>query len=101
MAANEAPTTAAVHRSGLAGIEDRIATVLEDRKKRAAAFALLILGAVLVPSVGSNYTLEILTNSFLYIVLCLGLNIVVGLRRAARPRATPPSSRWARTPSAS
>jgi len=76
MAANEG--TAAVRRTGLAGIEDRIADVLEDRRKRAAVFAALVLAAVLVPSIGSNYTLEILTNSFLYIVLCLGLNIIVG-----------------------
>jgi branched-chain amino acid transport system permease protein len=76
MAAND--ETAAVRRTGMAGIEDRIADVLEDRRKRAAVFAALVLTAVLVPSVGSNYTLEILTNSFLYIVLCLGLNIIVG-----------------------
>jgi len=76
MAAND--ETAAVRRTGMAGIEDRIADVLEDRSKRAAVFAALVLTAVLVPSVGSNYTLEILTNSFLYIVLCLGLNIIVG-----------------------
>jgi branched-chain amino acid transport system permease protein len=76
MAAND--ETATVRRTGIAGIEDRIADVLEDRRKRAAVFAALVLTAVLVPSVGSNYTLEILTNSFLYIVLCLGLNIIVG-----------------------
>jgi branched-chain amino acid transport system permease protein len=76
MAAND--ETAAVRRTGVAGIEDRIAELLEDRRKRAAVFAALVLTAVLVPSVGSNYTLEILTNSFLYIVLCLGLNIIVG-----------------------
>jgi branched-chain amino acid transport system permease protein len=76
MAAND--ETAAARRTGLAGIEDRIADVLEDRKKRAAVFAALVLAAVLVPGIGSNYTLEILTNSFLYIVLCLGLNIIVG-----------------------
>jgi branched-chain amino acid transport system permease protein len=76
MAANEG--TAAVRRTGLAGIEDRIAEVLEDRRKRTAVFAALVLAAVLVPSIGSNYTLEILTNSFLYIVLCLGLNVIVG-----------------------
>jgi branched-chain amino acid transport system permease protein len=76
MAAND--ETAAVRRTGIAGLEDRIADVLEDRRKRAAVFAALVLTAVLVPSVGSNYTLEILTNSFLYIVLCLGLNIIVG-----------------------
>jgi branched-chain amino acid transport system permease protein len=76
MAAND--ETAAVRRTGIAGLEDRIADLLEDRRKRAAVFAALVLTAVLVPSVGSNYTLEILTNSFLYIVLCLGLNIIVG-----------------------
>ena len=57
MAAND--ETAAARRTGLAGIEDRIADVLEDRRKRAAVFAALVLAAVLVPGVGSNYTLEI------------------------------------------
>src|SRR5208283_2526338 len=40
--------------------------------------AVLILGAVAVPQFTSNYVQEILTNSYLYIVLCLGLNIVAG-----------------------
>ena len=31
-----------------------------------------------MPYIGDNYVLEILANSFFYIVLCLGLNIVVG-----------------------
>ena len=33
---------------------------------------------LLVPYISDNYVLEILANSFFYIVLCLGLNIVVG-----------------------
>ncbi len=43
-----------------------------------ALSALLLVFAVLVPVFADNYVLEVLTNAWLYIVLCLGLNIVVG-----------------------
>ena len=41
-------------------------------------YAALIVGTLLIPFIGDTYVLEILANSFFYIVLCLGLNIVVG-----------------------
>ncbi|MCU0562044.1 MAG: branched-chain amino acid ABC transporter permease [Desulfobacterales bacterium] len=78
MAANDGSGAAVARRTGLAGVEDRLAAFFDDRRHRYAVFAALILAGLLVPRVGSNYTLEILTNSFLYIVLCLGLNIIVG-----------------------
>jgi branched-chain amino acid transport system permease protein len=41
--------------------------------------ALALLAALAaVPAFASNYVLEVLTNTWLYVVLCLGLNIVVG-----------------------
>ncbi len=45
---------------------------------RRAAPAILFIVLLLVPLVASNYELEVLTNAWLYVVLCLGLNIVVG-----------------------
>jgi branched-chain amino acid transport system permease protein len=53
-------------------------SLLDDRKRRYPAYVVLIVGTLLVPFIGDNYVLEILSNSFFYIVLCLGLNIVVG-----------------------
>lgn len=73
--ANSAP---ALKRSTIAALEDRLFHFFDDRGHRYGAYALLVLCTLCVPAVGDSYILEILTNSFFYIVLCLGLNIVVG-----------------------
>jgi len=75
MADNTSQTVTAVKKPGL---EERLTSLLEDRKRRYPVYAILILGTLLVPYISDNYVLEILANSFFYIVLCLGLNIVVG-----------------------
>lgn len=56
------------------GLFDR----LQDQKNR--LFILLVLAAIamLFPLVTDNYGLEVLTNVWFYVILCLGLNIVVG-----------------------
>jgi branched-chain amino acid transport system permease protein len=43
-------------------------------------FALLLVIAVtlIIPAFANGYELEVLSNAWLYVVLCLGLNIVVG-----------------------
>lgn len=75
MAGNTSQTVIAVKKPGL---EERLLSLLDDKKRRYPAYAILILGTLLVPYISDNYVLEILSNSFFYIVLCLGLNIVVG-----------------------
>jgi branched-chain amino acid transport system permease protein len=75
MADNTSQTVTAVKKPGL---EERLMSLLDARKRRYPVYAILILGTLLVPYIGDNYVLEILANSFFYIVLCLGLNIVVG-----------------------
>jgi branched-chain amino acid transport system permease protein len=45
---------------------------------RRAAPAVLLIVLLLVPLLANNYQLEVLTNAWLYVVLCLGLNVVVG-----------------------
>ncbi len=55
-----------------------IAAQLEAPGVRPASIALLLVFAVLIPAFADNYVLEVLTNAWLYVVLCLGLNIVVG-----------------------
>src|SRR5512141_3210976 len=59
-------------------LEERLMSLLDDPKRRYAAYAALVAGTLLVPFIGDTYVMEILANSFFYIVLCLGLNIVVG-----------------------
>jgi branched-chain amino acid transport system permease protein len=78
MAAGSSPATPAVKKSAIAALEDRLFRFFDHRRHRHGAYALLVLCALAVPFVGDNYVLEILTNSFFYIILCLGLNIVVG-----------------------
>ena len=78
MAGNEAQAAAAIRRTGLAGFEERLFVFMDNPTNRYSTFALLALIALAVPGFGSKYTMEILTNAFLYIVLCLGLNIIVG-----------------------
>jgi branched-chain amino acid transport system permease protein len=75
MADNTSPTVAAAKKTGL---DERLMSLLDDRRRRYPVYAVLILGTLLVPLISDNYVLEILANSFFYIVLCLGLNIVVG-----------------------
>jgi branched-chain amino acid transport system permease protein len=75
MADNTSQTVTAVKKPGL---EERLMSLLDNRKRRFPVYAILILGTLLVPYISDNYVLEILANSFFYIVLCLGLNIVVG-----------------------
>lgn len=56
----------------------RLAVPLDAPGVRPALIALLLVVAVLIPAFADNYVLEVLTNAWLYVVLCLGLNIVVG-----------------------
>jgi len=75
MADNTSQMVPAVKKPGL---EERLMSLLDDRKRRHPVFAILIIATLLVPYISDNYVMEILANSFFYIVLCLGLNIVVG-----------------------
>ncbi len=56
----------------------RFAAALDAPGVRPGLVGLLLLATILIPTFADNYVLEVLTNAFLYIVLCLGLNIVVG-----------------------
>ena len=78
MADNSSPAAPVIKKSGISALEDRLFSFFDDRRHRYGAYALLVLCALAVPAVGDSYILEILTNSFFYIILCLGLNIVVG-----------------------
>lgn len=66
---------------------NRLIQSLNDRGTQAEAFVrlhpksfsiLTLIALSAVPMVAGNYVLEILANTWFYVVLCLGLNIVVG-----------------------
>jgi branched-chain amino acid transport system permease protein len=78
MADRSSPATPILRKSAVTALEERLFGFFDVRPRRYAAYALLALGALAVPAVGDSYVLEILANSFFYIILCLGLNIVVG-----------------------
>ena len=46
--------------------------------RRAAGVAVLLAALAAVPSFANNYYLEVLSEAWFYVLLCLGLNIVVG-----------------------
>ncbi|MGE5255784.1 MAG: branched-chain amino acid ABC transporter permease [Hyphomicrobiales bacterium] len=69
---------AVMKKSGVTALEERLFSFFDDRRRRYGAYVILILVSLAIPAFGDSYVLEILTNSFFYIVLCLGLNIVVG-----------------------
>lgn len=60
--------------TGIARIDRWLGTSL----RRGAAATVLLAVLLVVPLVMSQYVTVILTNALLYVVLCLGLNIVVG-----------------------
>ena len=51
---------------------------MADQKNRLKVLAVLAVVAMGIPMVSNNYVLEVLTSAWFYVVLCLGLNIVVG-----------------------
>jgi branched-chain amino acid transport system permease protein len=69
---------AVMKKFGVAALEERLFIFFDHRRRRYGAYVILILVSLAIPTFGDSYVLEILTNSFFYIVLCLGLNVVVG-----------------------
>lgn len=57
---------------------DRAYQAFENTGIRTGLYVFLIVISFIIPFISSNYVLEILTNAFFYMILCLGLNIVVG-----------------------
>ncbi|MDP4158616.1 MAG: branched-chain amino acid ABC transporter permease [Bacillota bacterium] len=60
------------------GLRDRLGQALGDSKFRGVSITALIIVVVLLPLVANNYVEEVMTNTFFYIILALGLNIVIG-----------------------
>lgn len=71
-------TTTAKKQNPLSGFINKI-YVLFDNKSIRYSFIILTCSLVLfLPVFTSRYTMEVMTNAWFYIVVCLGLNIIVG-----------------------
>ncbi len=51
---------------------------LDSQKNRLIVLTILAGLAMFLPLISSNYVLEVMTTAWFYVMLCLGLNIVVG-----------------------
>lgn len=51
---------------------------LKPQRNRLIVLSVMAALAMVIPLVANNYVIEVLTNAWFYIILCLGLNIVVG-----------------------
>lgn len=60
------------------GLRNRIYDIVEVRRNRYAIYAVLTAGVLVLPVFTNNYVVEVFSNAFFYVTLCLGLNIVVG-----------------------
>lgn len=60
------------------GLKDRLGDTLSGRKVRGVALAVLTVFLLILPLAANNYVEEVMTNTFFYIILALGLNIVIG-----------------------
>lgn len=59
-------------------LNNRIFDFFQVTKNRVTVIAALFVLAILLPAFANNYMLEIMSNVWFYVILCLGLNIVVG-----------------------
>ena len=60
------------------GFFDGVYDFFDNPKNRYSAYILLLILALSVPVWGGPYVLEVMTNAWFYVILCLGLNIVIG-----------------------
>ncbi|MCG6929489.1 MAG: branched-chain amino acid ABC transporter permease [Desulfofustis sp.] len=51
---------------------------LESQRNRLIVLSVMAAAAMLLPLIANNYVLEVMSNVWFYVMLCLGLNIVVG-----------------------
>ncbi|KLU65617.1 leucine/isoleucine/valine transporter permease subunit [Desulfosporosinus acididurans] len=60
------------------GFKDRVTETIKGKKTRVLFLSLLVIIVALLPLGVNNYIEEVMTNTFFYIILALGLNIVIG-----------------------
>lgn len=59
-------------------ITDSIYDKMEDKRIQFAVLGILCVLILVLPMISNSYIIEVVTNAFFYMVLCLGLNITVG-----------------------
>jgi branched-chain amino acid transport system permease protein len=52
--------------------------LFENKRFRYSFLAMMAATALFLPQVTSRYTMEVMTNIWFYVIVCLGLNIIVG-----------------------
>jgi len=65
-------------KNPLGRLVDNIYDKMEDKRVQFAVLGVLCLLIIILPMVSNSYVMEVMTNAFFYMVLCLGLNITVG-----------------------
>ena len=59
-------------------LKNRIFDFFQVKRNRVLVLTGLFVLAVMLPFMANNYVLEVMSNVWFYVILCLGLNIVVG-----------------------
>lgn len=68
----------AISRNALGRLTDSIFDKFEDTRVKFGLIGILCLLIIVLPMFSNSYVMEVMTNAFFYMVLCLGLNITVG-----------------------
>ncbi len=59
-------------------LKNRVFDFFQVKRNKVLVLAGLFVVAVILPHLADNYVLEVMSNVWFYVILCLGLNIVVG-----------------------
>ncbi len=62
----------------LEGITEKLFGIFDNKIILYSSLAAMVIFLIIFPNVSSRFTQEIMTNLFFYVVVCLGLNIIVG-----------------------
>ncbi|MEW6624039.1 MAG: branched-chain amino acid ABC transporter permease [Bacillota bacterium] len=57
---------------------DNLYEIFDQKRYRYTFIILLVVVALYLPNVTNRYVMEVMTNAWFYVVVCLGLNIIVG-----------------------
>ena len=73
-----AARTAIKRDNPLAGFINRLYIIFDNRKIRYSVLAIAVVVLLYLPTITSMYFMEVMTNIWFNVTVCLGLNIIVG-----------------------
>jgi len=73
-----AARTAIKRDNPLAGFINRLYIIFDNRKIRYSVLAIAVVVLLYLPTITSMYFMEVMTNVWFNVTVCLGLNIIVG-----------------------